>query len=250
MEVSRGSSIETALIALVLVLPGSATAISSKAVNSLKGFIAFDKLYVDALLLTESGSDLSPQQLRRLGHHWKKYVSEFGGYLPRFKKPAEKVHKAILVAKGLVKEKDWARARAALEPIRAILRDYRQDTHFPYYFDYLTAYHSEIEKLLKMASTQLGGGKVPRFAKRAEAGLDRADKIWRKAERAEFNTKMHGFDEAREARRKELIKGVRKSLEQAYDGLYGFDEDERDLALALKKLELPFARLFKLFGGD
>lgn len=208
----------------------------------------FDRAYVPALVLTVTRDTTGQSVLavKRLRQDWEllsaKYRQLFAGG-----DGADKVDGIIERADLLVTTGDFEGAHRELESIRGILQDARKSRGIDYFMDYLTPFHSAMEKVVSAVD-----GKEPKDITRLDVSviekmLPEAKARWRAVSAAPFDRKPFLFDKETEKALMEAIAAEAKAI--GYLEAAVRSGNRKLIAKHAEMMKKGYYRVFRMFGN-
>jgi DNA-binding protein len=211
----------------------------------------FDKAYIPALALTSQGDAAkSKVAMVRLNQAWGVFSKAY-----RHDNPGDKTWEKAFVSIDLrIAEADaivargehLADAHEALEQVRIILMELRQEHGMHYFVDYLTAFHEPMEEIVLAAKGKSPATFTEQDLRTIRRAIPKLDIKWNAVRNARFDPKAFGFDATRASKESQLIEAETEAIASLEKALSGSDKGAIiQHATAIKP---PFAQLFMLFG--
>jgi hypothetical protein len=214
---------------------------------------ALDKAYIPALALTSQGNAAqSKAAILRLKHAWQIYAQAHRQDFPgddRWTAAFSEIENWIDVADGIVAHGGvLIEAHDALEHVRVILMQQRQNHGIDYFLDYQTAFHEPMEAIALTARGKTPETLTPQDLAKIRDTLPELDARWNALRSARFEPKNFGLDEAQAAKAMQLLARESEAIVLLKQALAGTDRAAViQRALAIKP---PFAQLYLLVGKN
>ncbi len=204
-----------------------------------------DQLYVPSLALTNAGNATgSNKALSLLQEHWDDFEEMYAmRFSPQQRTYLDSIARFIQYSRQLTNSGKLAEAHEALEHVRWLALELRNDLDIDYYLDGLTLYHDTMEQLVKAA--RISGDST------ASAKIDSLYPI---ARRKWENAARHSPDTAAFGLSVQDLAGITKAEDAetaALDNLGAAltSDDIAGIRKSATDLRPPFVQLFKSFGN-
>lgn len=207
----------------------------------------FDRAYVPALVLTGTRDTTGQSVLavKRLKQDWTvlsaRYAQVFvvGG-------AAENINGILDRADMLISTGDFQGAHRELEAIREILMDARKRHGIDYFIDYLTAFHSSLEKIVSVVKGREPADMTEEDERQIAGLLADARIRWQNASRAPFDRRSFLFDKQTEKALREVMAEEARAIENLEAALRS---GNRKLIIKYALLlEKGYTSVFRMFG--
>ena len=232
--------------------------------RTLKGYAAFDKVYIPALVLTNQGKvEESRKAMKLLNQNWEPLASKHYAVAQnniRLQRNLNKIQTAIRTADKIVDGGENLKdAHELLETIRFILMEIRRNNltlalkdpnkraALPrYYIDYLTEFHEPMEAIVLTAKGKTPETLTDEDVAKIKEELAEASKLLITIENVEFEQSIYGFSDEETETMRGYIKQETESLDKLRKALEGKDEEK--IIRASIEVKPVFVKLFTMFG--
>jgi hypothetical protein len=244
-------NIRISYLALLLTILFSIDAFALPA-DAVPSMAALDKKYISALGLSGQAGNLEPAKIAFSDFEvaWNAFNLRYSnepGFDAEWKDDLSKVGEAVSKAKvALVGEANGPAAHEALEAVRMTLLASRTRQKIPYFLDYLTLYHNDMEALLAGKPQKALKDWSDTERKSFAADLDIAAARWEKVKSQEgllpaaaLSTKASAAYAARWQEVDSIMAGTKRAFESG---------DEKAFSDTLGQLKPAFIKTFFLFG--
>jgi hypothetical protein len=245
---------KTSLIAsvlLVVALTWIYIDVSKRQAALLQDMVELDRSYIPAFLYTGTDDLLkSRQAIAKLDHAWELFKHsniDMNKLDPYWDEDMDKVEGYIRGAEKIVKQGENLRpAHESLEHIRDVMLEVRVRNDMDYFLDYLTQFHSSMEKIVLTVKGKTATTLSNRDMEIIELEIKKTELLWQDVMSARADAKLFGFSKQQLKNIETLKLEERDNIEQLQQALAAGDKAAIIKAgLALKPV---FVRLFKMFG--
>jgi hypothetical protein len=240
----KGSCVAAALF--VLFFAGAAIG-----EDLLKDFVAFDRAFIPPLSLTnQEKGDPSRKAIGVLKEEWGRFKNKHYGANPKdvqWKQDLDVVESKILEAERIIiNGKNLMEAHEVLEAIRYAFMNMRKRNGIEYYIDHLSEFHEHMEAIVHAASDTTPVSFADREKTFIAKECAEATRIWSGIQALPFDAGLYGFDDRREAKRRELLQKEAEALLTLQKSLESGDAGQ--IIRAAKGVRPNYAQQYMLFG--
>lgn len=208
--------------------------------------VTVDKNYVSSLVLTSQGNiDKSKKAISMLKDSWRLLKDKnYSSLNQKDKNLFDSIDKVILDAEKYLAESKISESHEVLEMFRTLSYEFRKNNNIDYYMDYLTDFHTEMEKVLNAGISE---GDLDKKFNLVKETLPKAIESFNFLENKTFDKKIFSFSDEKDLQRINFIKAEKQKLEELKKLV---DSNDKELTLTKsQEIKENFVKLFSLFGN-
>jgi len=219
---------------------------------ALPDMVAFDRAYIPALALTNSGDAAKAKKaVALLVVRWQELRAKYVAaptFNPQWRADFDSINAMILTAdRMMIEGQPLQEAHGVLEGVRTVLKDLRLGYGISYDLDALTQFHEPMEAIALAVDGKTAAQLTADDLATIEEQWRYADSIWQgQVAKATFDPALFQLSADQEARLREELRletGIMLELKAALDA-----RDKARVIQSAAALKPHFATLYKLFG--
>jgi DNA-binding protein len=239
------------LLALGVVLFLNTAMPLSAAILLEKDMVAFDKVYIPALVLTRQGNKAAAKKAMKLtAAEWKVFKKK---HAADFKKNKADMVDLTIISQKIADAERTVRANGnldyahdILEGVRNSFLKMRQRNSINYYIDYTTKFSEPMETIVLIARGKTPETLTDTMLLKIKDNFKAAKQDWENLQNASFDPALFSFDAKKDAQRQGYIKAETEAMNKLNKALEGGDKEE--IIKAAMGIKSNFFSLFLLFG--